>query len=319
MPRDTGDLERALRKHSVNGYPVVGPDWFGTGRIVGEGTRILNQLSYRVQADKPIPFKTIADKFGWSTQQIKLETMLDDIRKRGFQQPWSKIPPEIQEQLESGGTASWRDVQEIWLMRAGCLDENQNVTCYDFQADMIEMVSEDLQAGMIVRFHDQKMNKDFDGTVVGIEGSGQNTIVLLEVFEPTPFMDAPEAMDPSKIRPGFYSDHTFKLGYGTYEAFQKTKTKLPPGKAQTDPESRRQVPHYILKDPIPLADIDAFCQKHYPGVAFCVWQCMILYIIPIHPAPVSGEHQGGTFAPLPTDYARSGEISVWDVESFTGE
>lgn len=317
--RDSGDLQQALRTHSVDGYPVSVPI-FEEGTIEGNGTRVHGQISYRVKPTKPISFEDFAKLMHFGTQQLDLETMLNDLRKRGYQSPESMLPPEVQDSLHAGGTASWKDVQELFLVSGGCLDvETGMVVCYDFDSKHVSIPVDRLRPGMIVEFHDAKMSKGFAGRIVDVKGSGQDAIVYMESFDPVPFMDAPEAMSPEHIRPGFYSNQTFKIGYGTHEAFQKTGTKLPPGHTQSDPESRRSVPHYILKDPIPLADIETFCKKHYPDQPYCVWQCLILYIIPIHPEAVSGEHQGGTFTPLPTDIARSGEIEVWDVEGFQGE
>ena len=57
--RDKGKLERALSRHSIDGYPVHVPI-FGDGTVKGEGGRSLNQIYYRIRPDKPMRFEEYA-------------------------------------------------------------------------------------------------------------------------------------------------------------------------------------------------------------------------------------------------------------------
>jgi len=316
--RDKGKLERALERHSINGYPVHVPI-LGDGTIQGIHSLKRGQIYYRVRPDEPIPFEDYAHSLRLDTTQLSLNNFVEYLRQEGRENPMAMLPPEIQNNLEAGGTASWKDIKEVWLMRGGCLDENRNVICEDFDSQHVTMPVHKLRKGMLVEFHDQKMKASFVGRIVGIEGRGSDLVVLIETFEPIPFMDAPEAMAPELIRPGFYSEYTWKLGYGTYEAFQKAGIKIPAGKDQKDPEAKRIIPHYILAEPVPLSWVADFCKENFPNDPICIWQSVILYIIPIHPAPLKEQHDGGYFTPLPPDVVKAGEIQVWNVEEFTGE
>lgn len=289
--RDNEELKRALAHHTNVGYPVTVPG-LGPGTIANEGVEVREFVFFRVAADKPVPIQKYAQAKRWDTGQKKLEEFIQE-------NPQHRVPPiihgEIRDNLEAGGTASWAYIYEFDLLKRGCLDPEGNVICDDFHAGQLQMDSKRIWPGMIIVFHDHKMNKDFPGKVADV----RDGIIYLEVFEPVPFMDAPEAIEPEKIRPGFYSDFTWKIGYGTYEAMQKKKFPIPKGNPVEDQEGRRQVPHYVLDEPVPLAMVQEFCQKHFKGQPHCLWQALMLFIIPINPSAVSQMHSGGTFVPLP--------------------
>jgi len=335
--RDVPALRKALSNHSLVNYPVQVPI-FGDAFIVNEGGRVHGLLAYLVRPAKPMPLAEYAEAKGWSDKKANLEGWLREIETRRGRHSW--LPPHMWEILESGGMVSQRDVQAAWLIRSGCLDEHDNVTCDTFSEEHVVIPADKLHPGMMVEFRDEKMNQNFPGKIVDIRGEGKDIIVYMELIEPLPFMDAPEAMEPQFIRPGFYSQQTIKIGYGTYEAIKKaikarvSKIKLPPGKIEEDKEGRRDGEHYVLKEPMPLSVIEEFCQsycneKNYPNaekrdmaLRYCVWQSLMLYIVPIHPEPIRPDHNGGTFLPMPTERAMSLEADLdrleYDVEDPHG-
>lgn len=316
--RDVPALRKALSDHSVNGYPVEVPI-FREGFIVSEGSEIHGFRSYTVRPATPMPFNEYADAKGASDKKGNLEGWIRELEQKRIGH--GMIPPHIWDILESGGMASWRDVQAAWLALRGCLDHENNVTCDSFSEEHIIIPVDKLRPGMMVEFADAKLNQKFPGKIVDVRGEGRDTIVFMESFEPIPFMDAPEAIEPELIKPGFYSQHTTKIGYGTYEAMRKAKIKLPAGKIEEDKEGRRDGEHYLLKEPMPISVIEEFCASRYPVTkekpqnAACVWQCLSLFIVPIHPEAVRPDHNGGTFHPMPTTLAMSIEQGLTIDES----
>jgi len=79
--------------------------------------------------------------------------------------------------------------------------------------------------------------------------------------------------------------------------------RFPPGMFDPkDPEKRV----WFLDQPIPLSVIDNFCKQYYPQHPECVWQSMVLIVLPIHPAQdTKGRHAGGVFKPYPDDTLRT--------------
>lgn len=318
-----GELERALKTHTVRGYPAEAtPSPFGDVLLEGS-TRSRQDVFYRVRPVSPFHFDELARTFHFDATKKGLEEWSravepwpeDPAGGPVLRKPQFLLPPEAVERLEAGEPLSWKDIMETWLRRSGCLDDAGNVTCFDVDSKVVTIPWDKVGPGMLVEFHDEKMKADFAGRVAAVEGDTlEDRIVYLELFEPTPFMDAPEAMAPWKIRPGFHSSLTWKLGYGTAEAWQKSGMPFPPGDWQPDPEGKRKRPHYVLKEPIPLSEVEAFCRKNYPEEPHCIQQSMVMYVVPVQPSPRRRDHQGGVFTPIPEESARSGVYLIWRPE-----
>lgn len=312
------ELERALRTHTVEGYPARA-ELFGDVTLAGS-TRSRQNIFFRVRPEKPMPYDQLASRFRFDTRPLSLAEWTGGegvpLEMPALRTPSTFFPPEIWETLEAGGKVSWKDVMEMWLRRGGCLDENRNVICYDVDAKTVNIPWDKVETGMLVEFRDAKLGKTgWAGRVVDMEGSTQdNKIVYVELFEPVPFIDAPEAMAPEKILPGFYSGITWKLGYGAAEGWEKVGKAFPPGEWQTDTTRRRPRPNYLFKEPIPLSEVKEFCDRYYPEEPHCLWQGMIMYIVPIKLGPKAPHHQGGTLLPVPEESARSGMYMVWRAE-----
>jgi hypothetical protein len=328
MPtRDVPELERALRGHSVRGYPVRVPV-FGDA-VVENSTLILGAISYRVRLARPLAFGKVAEAFLWSVSKNNLEGWYEELKDQIARSPHiedrflrveAMLPPEIFALLETGGRASWQDVHRTWLERAGCLDKRNRVVCFSFDSQHVEIPPESLTSGMLVEFADRGgvsggPRAGWAGRVVGSRTDPEyGPIVLVELFEPVPFVDGPESWAPWEIRPGFHSSKTFALGYGTVDVYRLSGTPLPPG--GFDPDKRNK---YILDEPMDLSIVERLCRENYPDEPICFQQSMIMYILPLVPRrDPKGRFEGGMFRPLPEQAVRAGEIQVWGVEQFTG-
>ena len=318
---DAGELERALKTHSVRGYPVWVP-LFGNS-ILESSTTVRNGVYYRIRPTKPLPFDQVAEEMSldptpknkrqWASKGSE-DWPTEEDGSLKLRSPQFVLPPEIQARLDVGESVSWKDVVEAWVARGGCLDEERRVTCYDVSGEGVIIPADQLKRGMLVEFYDEKQDKwGWAGRVVDVGSDDRSgPIVYVELFEPVPFMDTPEAFDPSKIRPGFFSSVTWKLGYGTAEAWQKSKIPMPPGEWVPNPVFKR--PDYLTNEAIPLDAVRRICDKFYPGEPQCVVQSMLFYIIPIQVTALPPKHRGGHFRPVPEDAARAGVYLVWRAE-----
>jgi len=130
--------------------------------------------------------------------------------------------------------------------------------------------------------------KNFPGKIVGIEGD----IILMEVFEPITFMRAPEAIDYRKIQKGFYEPTVVAVGLDTAEAWKRRDpATFPQGRWSDDKYE------WILAQPIPLEEFRIFCDKHFPNEPGCLYQGVLLWIIPID------TREPGAFRPMREDLA----------------
>lgn len=315
------ELERALQTHSVRGYPVDVPIF---GRAVLENsTTVRNGVYYRIRPVEPMFF----DKLAWLLHLDAVPRGKEDWVKPGseglvsteegqpvLRRPQMILPPEIQARLDAGEMVSWKDVIETWVARGGCLDDARRVTCYDVFGEEVTIPLEEVRRGMLVEFFDSKTKKwNWSGRVVKVEGELSDRTVYLELFEPVPFMDTPAAMNEEKIKPGFYSDFTWKLSFGTAAAWAKSNFPLPPGEWVQD-ENRTNRPSFLPKDPLHLDEVRAMCAKMHPEQPQCVIQSLLMYIIPIQPFPDTHGNLGGRFRPIPDDAARAGVYLVWRAE-----
>jgi hypothetical protein len=180
-----------------------------------------------------------------------------------------------------------REALYTQLKNDGCIDKKERVTCiWAFWGDL---EVEKLAPGVLVEYQgpfgrEVMSNMSWPGRIVGVE----DKVALLEVLEPTPFMDAPDGIVIRAIRQGFYADHIWVLGFDTYRFWKKLEPlTLPHGRLSTEQHE------YVLDQALPLAAIDAFCKRHWPTDPRCVQQSVLLYILPLEIG-----YSGGTFRPL---------------------
>ena len=289
--RDTEALREFLKDHTVAGYEVMVPI-FGPAVIERQISTGGGFVFYRVIADKPVPFVRLADEQGVSAEPMTLQQW----RERFVGTSTKSLPPmavDLREQLEAGERVSLRDVFFRELMDTGCLDIDQNVTCYSFDSRNVRVRA--LRKGMAVEVDDDA-GVGWAGKVVGLEGK----TVLLEQFAPVTFMRTPKSIDFSKIRKGFYSSEAWALGFGIMDGFEEHGIKPPAGVLDEDERE------YALREPMPIAEIERFCAQYYPDVKHCVYQAMTMFVIPIN-------SQKADFLPLPE--GRDPEEYVVDLET----
>lgn len=317
------ELERALQTHSVRGYPAQATPF---GDVVLESSvSVRNGVYYRVRPEEPMPFDRLASflslddmpkgKREWERTSPEAWPEGEGGQGLSLRSPQIVLPPEIQARLDAGERISWKDVIETWVARGGCLNEKREVTCYDVNGEEVILRTDKIQPGMLVEFFDEKLKKwGWAGRVVKVDGEGRTLTIYVEVFEPVPWMDSPDAMDAEKIQPGFFSSMTWKLGPGTAEAWQKSKLPMPPGEwlPSTTGRGRHE---YLTKEPVPIEAVREMCERFHPGEAACVTQSLMLYILPIKPVADMPEHRGGYFRPIPEGAARSGVYLVWRADS----
>jgi hypothetical protein len=308
--RDLEDLKEAVGGHRVQGYPLNVPYF---GEAVAESTSTTRGLTAIVARPvKPMPFDQFARSQRWSDKQLNFDEWTDWGHARGFE-TLKFLPSEIQTQLEKGGRASEWDAWENELMRRGCLDLDRNVTCWSFNLEHVTIPPNKIRRGMLVEFTDTSMKKtNWRGRVVGVERDphDQTPVILVELFQPTPFLKLPESTVYWMIRPGFFSRTTWVLGYGTVEAMKKKGFDIPPGR-YADDDSEEEI--YYLDQPLDLAVLEKFCGENYKDHPHCVWMSAIFYVVPIHPLPdfaKKSRFDGGTFRPIPED------LDVQETEVF---
>ncbi len=329
--RDVSELKRAIGAHRIAGYPVRVPV-FGDAFAISSSTSIAPSggiTGVMVRPATPMPFETFARIMMWSDAQLHLESWLDNFKKSGRTKGsgMSMIPADIQDRLERGETASMKDIQEFYLMAWGCLDLDRNVTCYSFPLTSVEIPPEKLRPGMLVEFYDRRSGRtDWMGRVAGFDIDPEDdsqVVVLVELFEPTPYLSLPKASSPGLIRPGFYSSNTWVLGKDVAEEMRKSRIPLPSGRWDIeDPENAARRRLYYLENPMPIAELEAFCRTcpdcigDPEEIKACTRNSMIMYVAPIHPGPHANSrmHQGGIFRPLPEDALEGLETEVVGLE-----
>lgn len=281
IDRDPEELRESIRDHVVEGYPVSIPI-FGTGKVVNQVRIGGGKLFYIVCGDKPIPFEDYAK----TTRLDATPMTLKQWEKGDRLPPVNQLQPQLQDILEEGGKVSFKDHIYASLMAKGFIDLEQRVTCDTFEARHVKIDPNRLKKGMVVEFSEAGGGPEWAGRFVGFDEVGDTKVALVEMFAPTPFMRAPEAIVPHGIRPGFYSSKTGALGYGTAQAWEDRRGKLPKGK-WTDDERE-----YILDEWEDLSIVEDLCREYYSNEPHCVWQAMMLYVIPLNIGK-------GTFHPMP--------------------
>lgn len=306
--RNTEDLKRAIREHTISGYPLQLPSPFSTG--LGISTVTIPRQTSVIAEVEAIPFSKLADYRHWDANPYGYDYWVKHTQDlnlpRAQDNPLKWMHPKSQAILEDGYTISERDIQAKWLHELGHLDHENFIRKFSFDINSVSMSPEDLQPGMFVEFQDYhikdvKTPGPFAGRVRAVEKDSQDgtPIVLLESFEPVPALLAPKSLAPWMIDPSYVSNNTWALGRGTYLAMKKKRLKIPLG--MFDPEDQKERV-YFLDQPMPLSRVQQFCEKHFPDTPQCVWQSMVFMVLPIHPkANPKGVYNGGSFQPYPDD------------------
>lgn len=298
--RDTENLKRAIREHTVHGYPLMVPD-FGDAKAIST-TTIRGLTSIHYEFDQPMPLKDYALKKNWA--HIKLDRegwnryALQHRMPHADTAPLRWMHPKSQAVIEEGYKLSMQDVQRTWLQELGHLT-GDNITKFSSDLNSVFMPpNQSIEPGMIVTFHDNASRRDFPGRVIayGIDPRDNTPVIYLESFEPIPALLAPKAISPWLLEPSFSPDRTWALGYGTMMAMEKKRVKIPKGMWD---EGERV---YYLDQPMPLSKVEKFCTKNYPNEPQCIWQSMVFLVLPLHPfADKQNLHEGGEFKPFPDD------------------
>jgi hypothetical protein len=184
------------------------------------------------------------------------------------------------------------------LLGFGCIDDQGRATCLWMMWTDLEIIPKRMALTEYTETDPAHVMsiRNFPGRIVGTRKNGR--VVLLEVFEPVPFIEAPESISAEDIEKGFYSQEVYVLGIDTYRAWARTSPEtLPPG------ELHEKEMEYRLDPPIPIKELDAFCKKHFPGEPMCVWQGVLLYIVPIDTEEMKSHRISGAFRPMRLDLA----------------
>ena len=301
--RNNEDLKVAIREHSINGYPLQVPIF---KKATGLKTNTVRELTaVIVEPVEPMTWTKLAEHHNWSEEKFGMDHWVKYARDRHMPhadtEPLRWLHPKSRVLLEEGYKVSERDIRKEWYLASGHINKRGNVLSESFDIRQVSMHPEDIQNGMIVEFRDNQNSPGIPGRVVGTATDPEDgsKIIYLETFEPVPALLAPKALAPWLIQPSFVPDKTWVIGYGTLEAMKRKKVDIPQGMFDPkDPEKRV----WFLDQPIPLATIEAFCKQYYPQNPECVWQSMVLIVLPIHPAAdPKGRHSGGIFKPYPDD------------------
>jgi hypothetical protein len=313
--RDPEGLKQAVREHSIHDYPLTVPIF---GQAKGIGTSSIRGLtSVLVEPIKPLPFSEVATLSMWDAAKHDLEYWLDYGKRRYPQNPLGWMHPHSVAMLEDGYPISMQDVKRAWLKVLGHIDSNDIIRRYSFNLDEVSTESDFLYPGMIVDFYDKKSQTSVTGRVYGKDRDPQDgtEIVYLETFAPVPALLAPKAISPWMLNNTMISDKTWALGYGTVMAMKKKRVKIPKGMYDPKDEGKRV---YYLDQPIPIRQVQEFCEKYYPGEQACSWQSMVFMLLPLHPWPdkaAKKRHEGGSFHPYPDDVSPT-EVEA-EIDYFT--
>ncbi len=257
-------LKEALQNYTVQGYPVtVHP--MGAGKIAEQLLQRQGAL-YRVLADTPISWSQYSERLHLSDQKLTKAQIIER----------NPLEAEVllDEQIERGLSA--KDLYYLNLKRLGCLDDRERVTCV--VAPWRNTTIPKLKRNMLVEYSEHLGGvsgiRVWAGRIVGFADS--NNVVLLELFEPVPFMRTPESVVPEQIKKGFYSEVSWSLGYGLHQAMEDNAADLIPEGKWADDERE-----YLMKEGLALKDIEKFCKEHYPKEPHCVWHGMTMFIVPI--------------------------------------
>lgn len=297
------DLKRLVREHSVAGYRVSVP-LFVTGVIE---LQIRPErggfMFYKVRADEPVPFDRFVKLMGVSDKPMTMKEWRNKFVKGTASFP--PIAPDLRERLETGEKVSHADAIFRDLVDRGCIDVDQNVFCYTFPSK--DVILEEPEPGQLVEIDD-----GLPGVVLGFENveRAKDKLVLVQMFTPVPYLRTPEALLPAAVKRSYALPFTWTLGVDLVKAIEKTGGKLPKGSWSENGED------YILDEPIPLLEIDAFCddpmtwKKLDQGKSiFCLQQAMMLHTLPLVRDEI-------TLRPLPEGTTDDVVASISEIEDL---
>jgi hypothetical protein len=325
-------LREAIETHSVEGMEVIVPI-FGEATILEQGatgpvreirpeeTRLGGpMIFYRVKAKKPLPFTDWMVR-NYPRMTYNIQMTLPEWEKT-FSGRFPLLPDYQMRKLEQGGTLSIADKEYESLIQRGCIDTDGNVTCYTFWQNQVVIFREQLRRGMLVEYTlgSDEHRMSYPGSILNI--NKDRTVVYLELFTPVPALEMSGFIWPEGIEPGFYSEYTHALGYGTYEAFEIAEEEsgeklIPPGKWDTEVVKERRI--YTLKDFMPLSIVEDLCREAYGddptakigNNSLCSAQSMIMYVVPIKIGP-SGSM--GIWHPLPERVIQTDAVISYEDE-----
>jgi hypothetical protein len=239
--RDDEALKEAIETYSVEGTEVVVPVFNEAVIVKQGGTGPVKHIHptavqlgsplvyYNVRAKTPVPFEHWLEKRlpRDATKQLNFEEWKMRSGRRGDRpegQVYLPVPDYMWDKLEKGGTLSPADVEYDELVNRGCIDPEGKVSCYTFWQDHVHIDPRQLKRGLLVEYRYKlslgegkgSENYSLQGSVIGFSKDGK--IALLELFTPVPYLDLPDSVSSGDIKKGFYSDVTYVIGYGSYEA-----------------------------------------------------------------------------------------------------
>ena len=274
--------------------PILGPS-----RIIEQAGAVGGGYFYfRIQPDRPPYFPKYADAKNISDNPMSF----DDWRQQHSARGSGEIPVmnvDLREKLERGEKVSPREREFFHLNDTGCLEEKNRVICSTIELRHLEIFEP--RKGMLVEFEDSESSQvGWPGRIADVEEDGT---VLLEVFNPIPFMETPLTLDESKMRPGFWSELTPAFGATTLKAWERSGRPRPAGKWMR-PAWEDKDALYYLDEPIPLTEIEAMCKDELEDKEeqrFCSLQSTWLFVLPLDLAGTGENRRGGVFRPLPED------------------
>lgn len=272
--RDDSELRRALETHTVRGYPVTVPI-FGKGTILSQAPTVGAFTYFLVQADKPVPFARWLEMKHIQSQKMTKEELEERYAYGSRRLP--HMQAELQDILEQGGKVSMADVEFSDLMARGCIDIDQMVHCQPFDSKQVVMDPKDVAPGMLVELEGSNVSMGSRNDVwpvraVSIKGS----ILVADLLVPSSYLRMPDAIVSKDIKPGYHSKSTVAFGEGLVQAFEANGRELPQGEWSPDRHE------YLLNAPLDSSVIKAFCKEFYPEEPHCLWQGMLMYVIPVN-------------------------------------
>lgn len=318
--RDSAELREALKDHSVEGYPVEVPT-YGAGTIVRQGgtgpianrnvdtgvtQRGAPQPFFIVKISNPMPFSKYAEQKHLSKDPLtpaQWEDIFDNKRSGVL------FGDETLRRLQAGESVSRWEAEYEAMYDGGQLDGDGNIIYANFFPGQVQIPENRLKYGMLVEITEGSERAGLPGRFWGKVDDGK--VGLLELFSPMPYMETPDAIASPFIKPEFISKFTYALGYGTYQTWElmRGRDKLPKGHF---PEGSERV--YYLDEAIPLSKIEKLCRdytkRELPGQeqpAHCVWQAVILNILPVYMDKVE-------FRPLPENVVTGEMVVSFDEE-----
>lgn len=332
--RNDEALKEALESHTVDGTEVVVPvfneavilDQGGTGPVkhihpssVELGSPL---VYYQVRAKNPVPFELwLKSRFPQdAAKQLTFDEWARRAGRRGDRpegEVYLPMPDYMRRKIEEGGTVSPADVEYDDLVNRGCIDQHGKVSCYTFWQDKVLIDPKQLKRGMLVEYEYGRGQEQqrFQGSIIGFSKDGQ--IALLELFTPVPYLDLPDSVSSGDIKKGFYSDVTYVIGYGTFEAFEiaaeesgeNVENLIPPGTWDTEVVKDRRF--YTMKEYLPMSVVDELCKEAYGSERWCFWQAMVVYVCPVM---LFDETYKGTWHPLPENQVQVDAVISYEEE-----